>query len=472
MEEHILNEHILNVLRRLKPRFQTRRIRQGELDFQINGEWPNFDVYVSLPQPAPPPPPPPPVYTTVEHKPAGFITTAELEKEHNKAALITKTLDDFGCAILPPTTIHISEPIVLKSGQHLSGHSLKTIIKPGPGYQGHLVETFDYENQSTLQCSIRNLTLDGNNTTGTALRLNCQHSTFQNLLITSCWDYGIHIRGHSEDMTTGLAQNNSFQSVYMPRTNDASMWCGLLEDDYTAHNSILDCYIEQCRETCIETRGYNTHILNCFLRQSNNYGLVVRNSQKKIISACYIENTDNNAIALFGPCEDVIISNNILHNIRRKTTSQLPGSDSIIACYTTPSNSLICQNLVSKDNNNPRTVPNFLNTSNLTTYLNTWTDAVQEQPPNPPLTLKTISGNHTLLPNHHYVAYGPDATLSLPAGTPNQIILLTRTVSPATTLTLAPLNTKINNSTDPLTLTGPGYTTLLFESTTTGWRIT
>lgn len=471
MNEFVPAEHLKRYLDALQPKLRVGSVRVGEAHATITGEWPVFDLHLSLPRPDHPPANP---TSTLVNYGQGWIAPEVLRREPNRGAFIEHWLNEHQIAVLPPGTYELNGPVRIDDNQTLLGCSYLTTLKPAPGYQGHLIESKNYQNRCIYRARIGNLKLDGNATTNTAVRLAGRECILHDLLIQSCWTYGIHISGISSEASNGLALNNLVRDVRLFRGGTAKYQAGIMEDYYTADNVFFNCYVEYCRDACLETRGYNARIVACHLYESEKHGLVIRDSKEKIVSNCYLENFDGNGIVITGSnLGDTIIAGNIFRNIRRKTTTELPGEDTVIQWSSPPPNTTLTHNLVRRDNTSFRQVANWTSPGPVKTNLhNTWTDAVAE-PNEISLTTRLITGHHTLQPFTHYIVYGGNATLTLPAGTTGMVISLARTVPGSTTLTLARTGTDlINGSASNLTLTGPGHTTLLFESPSVGWRTT
>ena len=314
----------------------------------ITGAWPSFTVNVNHAR-----------SSNVYH-----ISRDRLADPSTASTVITNALAEHKIVQLPVGTFSISSPIIIGSNQTLLGVTDndfvgKTIIKPVEGYDGYLLKSNMLSEECIFRATIAGIQFDGSDTTLTAINLNVRESVICNVMVRSCYTYGIRIGGISDDADSGLALNNVVSNVRMFPGANSKFYVAIFEDYFSSDNLYDRNYLEGSVEALIETRGANVRITNNHLYLSDKHGIVSRDSGEKIITGNYIENLGREAIRIAGDgvFRDYIISHNIFRNVRKDTTTQ--DNDFVISWQVPIKDSIITNNIVRRDNVSIRQVKMF-----------------------------------------------------------------------------------------------------------------
>ena len=273
-----------------------------------------------------------------------------------------------GSALILPSNV-----ILLGDNRKASGLSK---LKPVAGYSGLLIQSANYGTTIIQQAAIVGITIDGSNTTQTAIQLQCQECTIEHVCILRCWTSGIEIGGISG---TQLALNNTIQSCYLQKDanlsdpSPARFWNCILEDYYSADNKFYANYLEGCNEAGIHTRGSNTFIQGNHIYDTV-FGIYSEDTNERIFTNNYIEFCKAASIHVengtsFKPGLQAVICNNIFRN--PNTDAYAPGAsfnggqcttgDGVIELHgTNLTDAVISGNIVDRDSGLTDTMPYFV----------------------------------------------------------------------------------------------------------------
>lgn len=288
----------------------------------------------------------------------------------------------------------LGQSIPIPSGVTIMGDNVRgcelSRIKPASGYTGVLFTTKDYDTARVLRPSLRGLYLDGSATTLTAVAMRCQEAVIRDLTIKNCHTYGITIGGIGSGATQ-QALNNHIGDCYLAGTiGGTEFFDGIFIDYNSADNTIMNCYVEACKNSGIRTRGYNNKITNNHIYGISalgsgsplGVGIHAETSADHDISQNYIELCAGEGVVLAGGGGDVatmtaVVHGNVFRNIDTGNTSNgvIEISGSNVSAVT------VTGNAVRRDAATTHSVPYFVYFNGITPALrhvsgNVWQDGV------------------------------------------------------------------------------------------------
>jgi hypothetical protein len=228
------------------------------------------------------------------------------------ATNLQESLNQRGVTYFPAVTIYTNHSITIPSNASLIGTGLNSILKADIGFLGNhsLIENKDQTN-GNANLEVRNLVLDGSNTTHT------QYDLTQYGLYWKKVSYGI------VDMV--WVKDTAKDGIRLYTCDHCSVTH--INANNTGHHSVIFCYgtsyslmsdliiTNSYRESAIvehanATGGLNHHITiaNVIAKNCGQYGIFVRDAYSVAVTGCITEHSDDNGFYA-GVCHDVIFSN-------------------------------------------------------------------------------------------------------------------------------------------------------------------